>query len=163
MNAISQNGSTPILLAASSRRPDSLEAMKLLLAHGADVRAKIFSNITVLAQSVRSGNAEKVKLVLSRGVDINARMRNGRTALMMATDIYGTSPEVVKVLLEHGADVNAQDIHGDTALSRAERNHHDAEIRLLRAAGAKEPPPSLNRTPSTQAPVFGGAGPRTSQ
>jgi ankyrin repeat protein len=146
INAIAQDNSTPLLYAAWSRHPNSLEAMKLLLAHGADVRAKNAYGITVLMRAAQSGNVEKVKLALSKGTDVNARMKSGRTVIMM--DGFEKHPEVLEVLLQHGADVNAKDAHGNTALSQAMRYHHDEEVRLLKAAGAKESPTAAPPPPS---------------
>ena len=123
-------GDTALMYAVQG---DFVEAVRLLLAAGADVRAVNESGQTVLMKAARvdAGNDVQthvvmLQMLLKRGVDVNARDKKGKTALMHAAYEWFTEaggifshPEILRVLLEHGADVNAQDSQGDTALMTA--------------------------------------------
>ena len=63
---------------------------------------------------VRKGNRENVELFLGAGIDIDARDRDGRTALMIASE--RGKLKIAELLIRKGADVNGKDIGGYTAL-----------------------------------------------
>src|SRR5438874_10656 len=81
----------------------SLDAMKLLVAGGADVNAQNASGSTALMWSV--SDAKKVRLLLEHNADANKVAKSGRTALIIAA-YTSNSAEIVRMLLAKGADVN---------------------------------------------------------
>jgi ankyrin repeat protein len=102
---------TPLLLAAKGAYP---EMMELLLAHGADLRAKTAEGTTAL--------------MLAAGV-----------AIFNEGDDAGTEEETlraVKLLVDRGADVNEIDTNGETALHGAAYRGHNAVVQLLADKGA---------------------------
>lgn len=121
---------TPLMYAAEV---GSVDAMKALIARGADVNAQNGSGSTALMWSV--SDPKKVRLLLDHAADVNLAARSGRTALIIAS--Y-TSPslEVVKMLLAKGAKVNAMDARKVTALYGATFANDTATIRWLLDAGA---------------------------
>ena len=76
--AVTFDGMTPLLQAASSRQ---LEAVPVLLAHGADVNAARTDGTTALMFSViRRSNEGSIRLLLQHGADKSARDALGETA-----------------------------------------------------------------------------------
>ncbi|AFM23745.1 ankyrin repeat domain-containing protein [Desulfomonile tiedjei] len=110
-----------------------LEAVKNLLAQGADVNAKWEDGRTVLMQAVLSTNLELVRFLLDKGADVNATDQSG-TALMYAAE--RGQFEIMKVLLDKGADVNARGNSGITALIYAARSRNVEAVKLLIDKGA---------------------------
>lgn len=128
-NAKDSRGHTPLMLAAAF---GSAEAMQLLIAGGADVKAVSNAGVTALHLSTR--DVRSVRLLLDRGADVHARSQLGRTPLLVAASTNGTE-EAVGLLLQGGADVNAADNTGVTPLIAASMN--DAAVaKLLLAKGA---------------------------
>lgn len=123
-------GETPLMFAAAF---GSLEAMKLLIAGGAD--AKIVSEAGVTALHWCTGEVAKVRLLLDQGADVNKVSRLGRTPLLVAASTYGTL-ETVKLLLQKGAEVNVVDSGGFTPLNAAAQVDNAAVAKLLIEKGA---------------------------
>ncbi len=129
----------------------SLEAARILLDHGADVRAVTadsFLRIHPLGCAVATPDVPNpsqdeavvlglVDLLLNRGADVNARRRDGMTALHSAA--YRGHLRVIRRLLERGADptlrarddagAHAGQTPGDTARAQGQAAAAD----LLRA------------------------------
>lgn len=82
-----------------------------------------------LAIAAYQGKAQKVKELLNAGADPDAQTKNGRTALMAASD--RGRMEVVKLLLDHGADPDIQASDKETALMLAVYKGRLEIIRLL--------------------------------
>lgn len=120
---------TPLMAAAEA---GSVEAMRLLIARGADVNAQNAVGSTALMWSV--SDARKVRLLLDHGADVNHAARSGRTALMVAA-FTDPSAEVVRMLLAKGADVKAADKRDWTALNAAAFGNDAESLRLLIEAG----------------------------
>jgi N-acyl-D-amino-acid deacylase len=97
-NVIDDNGSTPLIRAASSG--DTGDIIQLL-AHGADLGHP--APLTPLAASVWFGNLDAVKLLLSRGAPVDAKAF-GFTPLSLAG--LWDRKEIAAELLDHGAAVN---------------------------------------------------------
>ena len=123
-------GQTPLLVASAF---GSVEAMRVLIAGGADV--KVASKAGVTALHLSTGNINKVRLLVDHGADVNSRSTIGRTPLLVAAATSGTS-EVVGFLLEKGADINAADTTGVTPLIAAASVDDTAVVKLLLAKGA---------------------------
>ncbi len=95
----------------------------------ADERVRLF------LYAAGSGYALAVVHWLVAGADVNGRMKNGRTALIEASEEGRV--EVVRLLLAAGAGVDAQDDEDEvTALIEASRWGHPAVVEVLLGAGA---------------------------
>ncbi len=100
---------TPLHAAAWS---GEIDAIKMLLGHGADVSARNSIGGTPLHAASRTGKADAAGTLLRNGADVNGRDEDGDTPLHRAA--WSESPATVSTLLRHGAEVNAQDNEGNT-------------------------------------------------
>lgn len=123
-------GQTPLMFAAAF---GSLDAMKLLIANGADVKAESEFGVTALYWS--TGDVRKVRLLLEQGAEVNKASKLGRTPLLVAAATNGTL-ESMKLLLEKGGDVNVADNAGFTPLIVAVSVDDAAVAKLLIEKGA---------------------------
>ena len=157
-------GTTPLVRAAKA---GDLPAMKLLIAHGANVELPTATGITPLLAAAGNGSAsldtrgrykteeqalEAVKLLLDAGASIQARDRNGQTALHGATGWGWNS--LIETLVAGGADLYAKDSRGRTAADLARgsatssgrdtsgRARPETEALLRRLMAANPPPPA---------------------
>jgi ankyrin repeat protein len=87
-----------------------------------------------LLEAARKGDPAEVRAMVSAGMDADARGRDGKTALMLASEAGRAS--VVQALLESGANPNIQIPGGGTTLALAARNNQREAVRLLLQAGA---------------------------
>jgi ankyrin repeat protein len=119
-----------------------VEAMRLLLAAGADLTATMPNRSSALmfaaglgwrdgspaAPSYDQGTPEEaveaIALLLERGIDINASNDAGDTALHAAISGRG-SPVIVRFLVERGANVQAPNKRGQTPLAAAKASRRD--------------------------------------
>ncbi len=154
-NIADRRGATPLMHAAAI---GSAEAVKTLLAAGADVKAKNAFEVTALVWA--SGDFEKARLLIEAGADVNARSKQGQTALITAAASAGNvetvrlllskganvkvdggaalmgaaaanDAAIVRLLIENGADAKAADRAGNTALMGAASGNHVANVKLL--------------------------------
>ena len=123
-------GITPLMYAAEI---GSVDAMRLLIDHGADVNAQNAFGSTALMWSV--SDPAKVRLLLDHGAQVNTVARSGRTALIIAA-FTNPSAEVVRLLLAKGAKVGVMDTRHVTPLNAATFGNDTATVRLLLEAGA---------------------------
>lgn len=129
-NLRDKRGSTPLMYAAAA---GSLEAMRILLAAGADVNARNAFDATALMWGI--GDAGKVRLLVAKGADVNARSRSGRTPLLLAASQAGASA-TVQLLISKGADPAARDNLQRTALHAATQASDLETVKLLVRNGA---------------------------
>jgi ankyrin repeat protein len=145
-------GTTPLIRASKA---GDLDALRVLLAHGAKPEVATASGITPLMAACGIGSSTidtrgrykteaqavaAVEILLAAGVDINAADRNGQTALHGAAR-WGWN-ELVKTLVAHKADLMAKDVQGrtaadiamgsSTASGRASAQAHPETEKLLR-------------------------------
>ena len=107
--------------ATAERHPD---VVRLLIEHGADVRAATRHGFTALHFAAREGDLESARLFLAAGVDVNVRSKpdptlKGRGPAFDAMRSAGSTPllaatvrgqvAVARFLLEQGADPNIED------------------------------------------------------
>jgi ankyrin repeat protein len=175
-NIANKGGWTPLYIASDNRniengdyptrKPDMdhLEFIKILLARGANVNARmkestetrtIFTHqwlyeegATAFLRAAQSGDIQLMRLLLDHGADPAIATTNNTTPLMVAAGIGWVEGvtneraakenlEAVTLLLEIGADVNAVDGDGRTALHGAAHKGRNEVVRLLADRGAK--------------------------
>jgi ankyrin repeat protein len=134
-------GETALMTAA---RAGKVEALKMLLVHGAHVNAHdSFRGQTALMWAASRNNAEAIRMLIEFGADVKVRTNNaprstdrrsdsgntfssppptGFTALVFA--VRAGQLEAVKALLAAGADVNDTVSNGESALGLACANAH---------------------------------------
>ncbi|MFA6101665.1 MAG: ankyrin repeat domain-containing protein [Victivallaceae bacterium] len=107
-----EGGVTPLMVASSMGR---IAAVKLLLAHGAEVNARDCDNWTALMLAVNNNRFQIVEMLLNNKANPNLGYSNkGYTLLMLAT--LSNFSKIVEILLEYKANVDA------LAGCRAEKN-----------------------------------------
>lgn len=114
--ATSNEGLTPIHIAVHNKV--NLGVVKLLLAHGADVKLRDNNGESLLHKVILGGDDfELVKLILAHGADVNAL--NGNKLSVLHCAAAQSSVEIVKLLLNKGANVGAEGPHEITPLYSA--------------------------------------------
>lgn len=126
-NHVTKSGATPILFTRDAA------VVELLIARGADARARSKIGETALMDVATRGDAVAAKLLIAKGADVNARDHRGYTALMFAAQYDGDAVALVRLLLAHGADVTPV-AENQTALSLAAKRGETGVTKLLRAA-----------------------------
>jgi len=137
-------GQTPLLRAALSA---DLEALRLLLEHGADPHLATPAGTTplmaaagvnwVVAQTYTvspQAQLDTVAFLLELGADVNATNSMGLTALLGAAN--RGSNAIIELLVQHGARLDIQDREGRTPLRWAEGV-------FLAAVGAERKPETI--------------------
>jgi 26S proteasome non-ATPase regulatory subunit 10 len=98
---------TPLMMAALTKRDDSLQILRALLGAGAKLNARNDRNDTALHMAVIGENLDAVRfLVAQHATDVDARGRFARTPLHTA--VLTGNVALVRALLSHGADANAK-------------------------------------------------------
>src|ERR1700728_4595266 len=115
-----RGGFTALLFAA---RGGFTECAKILLDHGADIKAADPDGTSALVLAIINGHYDTAAFLLDRKADPNAADNMGRAALLAAIDmrdLYSSNRpaprdsnkidpmDLIKMLLDHGADVNAK-------------------------------------------------------
>jgi ankyrin repeat protein len=104
-------------LSWAARRGD-LEAVNLLLSHGADPNIYDLRGNGPLHSAACSTNWRCIPALLEHGA--NARQNNSRNESPVNYALfYADDPHYLQPLLDAGADVNGRDYHGDTPLITA--------------------------------------------
>ena len=143
-NIRNKEGETPLHIVAGRSH---LEAVKLLLDHGADPNAQNEMGETPLHYAAGHGYVDVVKLLLERGADPHAQNKYGGTPLHytagggMLVEYYSSATKkdhvkTAKILLERGADPNARDYGGRTPLHEAAERCEVDVVKLLLQYGA---------------------------
>jgi len=151
-------------LPRSPDKLDSLDLVKLLLDHGANVNARLTAMVrgrgpldppaavlgpgsTPFMRAAKAGDTVVMRLLLEHGADPTLATKNNTTALMVASGLgyvdlrsKGTEEEAIeaiKICLEHGADINAANDKGETPLHGAAIRGADKVVQFLATGGAK--------------------------
>lgn len=127
-------GETALYLAA---RAGHVDAVKLLLARGADPKARGSHDITALAETRSAAVAE---VLLDAGAEVNPEPRSYFSPITTACSIGDL--ELLRLLIARGADVNRGDKFR-TPLDCA-RNREVVELLLAHGADAKQGTPLAN-------------------
>ena len=88
-------------LLVEATKSNEFEAAKMLIATGADVKARDPAGATLLMIAARNGHTEIAQLLIASGADVNASDSFSSTALMIATRYHRT--EIAKLLRDAGA------------------------------------------------------------
>jgi ankyrin repeat protein len=139
---------------------DSLEFVRTLVAHGANVNARATKQanmgVTVRFHSIgatpfllaaRTADLPLMRLLLELGADPLLPNEDGTTPLMAAAGVGTNSPieepgteaeimEAVKLVLGRGGNINTVDKNGDTAMHGAAHKHAPSVLRFLAEKGA---------------------------
>lgn len=96
----------------------SIEIVKLIIAHGADIFFRNYEGRSTLHAAVESywDDVRVVELLLAEGLDINDKDAFDQTPLHIA--VCDADSVMVEFLLKRGANINEVDINGNTPLLR---------------------------------------------
>ncbi|XP_016836830.1 putative ankyrin repeat protein RF_0381 [Nasonia vitripennis] len=125
LNLANSQDETPLHFAAQN--PNCYpEIIKLLVEHGADVRAATTRDgntaLHYVAMSNDISSHSAVKLLLKRGSSVNVGNLEGDTPLHMAARNDGVNAPLAELLMEHASDVNVKNRIRDTPLHLHLRN-----------------------------------------
>lgn len=165
INTVDELGNTPLHLAAVAGKA---EAVRVLLAAGADVAAKDAAGRTAkelashadviaaleaaekvrtleiqLASDIRNGNAEAVKQALQNGVNPNA-MNADNSGTLLCVAVSANRAAMAEILIQAGADVNYVTNNKKSVLHLAAVSARAEVIKTLLAAGANPMHPGNN-------------------
>jgi ankyrin repeat protein len=138
---------TALLLAAKA---NEVQAMKVLIEHHADTKAKGSDGTDLLMAAVGSGHVEAVEYAFQFDKDVNAVTDSGSTVTHVAvTGTLGnsTQPEVCKViqfLADHGAPLDDKDGRGRTPIDVADVLPIDKAVDLLTEILVKRGTPPIH-------------------
>ena len=122
---------SPLHLAVEHQRD---EAIRVLLAAGADANLKMDDGASPLHIAAEKSNEGTVQVLLAAGADANLKMERGLSPLHIAAG--SGNEETARLLLEAGADTNMKMEGGISPLHMAAALPHEKTARVLLAAGA---------------------------
>jgi uncharacterized protein len=142
----------------------SADLIKAILAHGANLNAKLTHNLpgrsgmdygdvaldegsTPFMRAARSGDTATMQVLLQAGADSKLATKDGNNALLFAAGIgyrdkqtQGTDAEALaalKLCMDQGLDINQANAKGETALHGAANRGSDLLVKFLVEHGAK--------------------------
>ncbi|XP_007536133.1 ankyrin repeat and protein kinase domain-containing protein 1 isoform X2 [Erinaceus europaeus] len=135
----------------------SLEQVRLLLAHEADVDGQTACGYTALLIAAQDRQPDLCALLLAHGADANLADEDGWAPLHFAAQ--NGDDRSARLLLDHGARVDAQELEGWSPLHLAAQNNCESVARLL---VSRQADPNLQeaegKTPLHLAAYFGHVG-----
>ena len=118
----------------TAARTGKVDAVKVLIAHGADVNFKESRRgQTALMWAAADGNTAVVEELVERGADMKARTKGGFTPLLFA--VREGRSDTVRALLKAGANVNEPWQAGRVGCGRHQPHGFGGRQRPLRARG----------------------------
>lgn len=112
----SDKGQTALMWSAARGYP---EITRILIDHGADIKARSKSGFTPLLFAASSGDIESVRMLIQAGAEINESTPEHGNALLVAA---ASGHDALSLfLIESGADINVEDPYGVTPLHHAIR------------------------------------------
>ncbi|HLA34248.1 MAG TPA: ankyrin repeat domain-containing protein [Rhodocyclaceae bacterium] len=133
VNVADNKGARPAHYAAHM---GNLDAMKLFVSLGADVKATTFGGWTTLHYAVAAGHADLAEYLIAHGVAIDAKDVGGESPLFYGVESGNTT--IAEWLIKRGANVNHENSKGETPLSVAKGHKMVKMIELLQKLGGKE-------------------------
>jgi ankyrin repeat protein len=112
---------------------DSLKAIQLLLARGADVNEQDDYGRTPLMYAAADTGIETFRFLLDHGANVNIRDKDGPVLLQV---LEGGNFDIVRLLLQHGADVHLSYEDGKTPLMQIAQMGDEEFARELLRRGA---------------------------
>jgi ankyrin repeat protein len=113
----------------------SLDVVKCLVKHGADVNSGNEWNDTILHRAAYLNSLEIVKYLVKHGANVNCRNRWKETSFHFAA--RSGSMEMIKYLVENGANVNCISLWNSAALHYAVASDSPEKVQYLVEHGAE--------------------------
>lgn len=139
IDAVDENGATPLGWAASKGHT---EAVRALIQAGADIHVQAAGGQTPLTVAIAQGHDTILALLVAAGADVNERItgENAPAHLKGATPLFLAANNnrfaMVEELIRLGADANARNQGGATPLFSAAEGGNATLVRTLIRAGA---------------------------
>ena len=129
VNAIDNNGLTPLMIAAGKGFSKVLE--EFINHHDADINSKHSDGKTLSNSTAWNGQYQGAPKLIHRGceLDIDLKDNVGRTALYITA--WNDQPQIAQMLIEFGSDVNSTNTNGWTPLMAAAEKGHIRVLQLL--------------------------------
>ncbi|MBI9069293.1 MAG: ankyrin repeat domain-containing protein [Salinivirgaceae bacterium] len=131
LNAVNENGQTPLHVAAGSRCTD---CFKELVELGSDLSAKDNKGKTPLHIAIKREKMDIVEYILTKNIDLNTKDNTGKTPLHY-TAIAGYH-DLVKTMVNKNANVNEKDNEGKTPLFYGLYYGNENFVQQLMVSGA---------------------------
>lgn len=133
IDALDSQGATPLYHAA---RQSNVDAVRVLLQHGAKPQQGDRMGVTPLHLAAWVGSFDCAKLLLEAGAPVMACDSSGYSPLHYIWELPAPSQCLVKLLIQRGAEVNAGNSIGNTALHTTALDNHLSVAVALLANGA---------------------------
>lgn len=126
----------PITVTAEGSVEARMEAISVILDHGADIEQRDKNGWTALHAACHAGELPMIRLLLDRGANANATDNKGWSAYHYLT-FEQAEPELFQVIRSAGADPDIQSTaEGNTALMLAVDRSDTRRVQILLANGA---------------------------
>ncbi|MFI5304205.1 MAG: ankyrin repeat domain-containing protein [Nitrospiria bacterium] len=125
------NGTSILAETALAKKSD---AVKYLLAHGADVNSADKNGDSPLMKAVSVQDIDIVKNLVLSNAEVSHKNLTGKTPLILT--VRNTNADIMQYLLDHGAEANGADKFGLTAVMLAAFYGQIDAVRALVSAGS---------------------------
>ena len=130
VNAMDEDGATPVLFATSNGK---FEMLKLFEEHGADLLVVENNGNDLMMNAAIGGNVESIGYLIEKGISINNYNNDDWTPLLFAC--RENHQEIVEILINASADIQIYNNEGETPLLWAIWNGNTVMARTLIEAG----------------------------